>query len=59
INWCICKGMIPIPGAKTVEQAQQNLGALRWSLDAGEVAELDQVAANSNKTMVQNIFQTT
>lgn len=59
INWCICKGMIPIPGAKSVEQAQQNLGALGWRLDAGEVAELDQVAANSNKTMVQNIFQTT
>ncbi|MCT7979763.1 aldo/keto reductase [Laspinema olomoucense] len=59
INWCICKGMIPIPGAKSVEQAQQNLGALGWSLDAGEVLQLDQVAANSNKTMVQNIFQTT
>ncbi|MCT7968052.1 aldo/keto reductase [Laspinema sp. D1] len=59
INWCICKGMIPIPGAKSVEQAQQNLGALGWSLDAREVLQLDQVAANSNKTMVQNIFQTT
>jgi pyridoxine 4-dehydrogenase len=59
INWCICKGMIPIPGAKTVEQAQQNLGALGWSLDAGEIEELDQVAANSKKTMVQNNFQTT
>ncbi|MCT7958830.1 aldo/keto reductase [Laspinema palackyanum] len=59
INWCICKGMIPIPGAKSVEQAQQNLGALGWSLDAGEIEELDQVAANSKKTMVQNNFQTT
>ncbi|MBO0351040.1 aldo/keto reductase [Phormidium pseudopriestleyi FRX01] len=59
INWCICKGMIPIPGAKSVEQAQQNLGALGWSLDAGEVEELDKVAANSKKTMVQNNFQTT
>lgn len=58
INWCICKGMIPIPGAKSVEQAQQNLGALGWSLDAGEIEELDQVAANSKKTMVQNNFQT-
>ncbi len=59
INWCICKGMIPIPGAKTVEQAQQNLGALGWSLDAWEIEELDRVAANSKKTMVQNNFQTT
>jgi pyridoxine 4-dehydrogenase len=58
INWCICKGTIPIPGAKTVEQAQDNIGALGWQLDAGEIAELDKVAGNSEKKMVQNIFQT-
>ncbi|HEY9881876.1 MAG TPA: aldo/keto reductase [Leptolyngbyaceae cyanobacterium] len=57
LNWCICKGTMPIPGAKTVEQAEQNLGALGWSLDAGEVAELDSAAARSDKKMVQNIFQ--
>jgi pyridoxine 4-dehydrogenase len=58
INWCICKGAIPIPGAKSLEQATQNIGALGWQLDAGEVAELDNLAANSDKKMVQNIFQT-
>ncbi|MCF4970241.1 aldo/keto reductase [Nostoc sp. CMAA1605] len=58
INWCICKGTIPIPGAKSVAQAQDNLGALGWQLDAGEIAELDQVAARTDKKMVQNIFQT-
>lgn len=58
LNWCIGKGTIPIPGAKTVEQAQQNLGALGWQLDAGEMAELDRVAAGLDKKMVQNIFQT-
>ncbi|MEH2328292.1 aldo/keto reductase [Nostoc sp.] len=58
INWCICKGTIPIPGAKSVEQAKENLGALGWQLDAGEIAELDQAAANTDKKMVQNIFQT-
>jgi pyridoxine 4-dehydrogenase len=58
INWCICKGTIPIPGAKNVEQARGNIGALGWQLDAGEIAELDTAAANSNKKMVQNIFQT-
>ncbi|MBN3880172.1 MULTISPECIES: aldo/keto reductase [unclassified Nostoc] len=58
INWCICKGTIPIPGAKSVEQAKENLGALGWQLDAGEIAELDRAAANSDKKMVQNIFQT-
>ncbi|MBD0336419.1 MAG: aldo/keto reductase [Cyanobacteria bacterium Co-bin13] len=57
LNWCICKGTIPIPGAKTVQQAEQNLGALGWQLDEGEVAELDRLAAKSDKKMVQNIFQ--
>ncbi len=58
LNWCICKGTIPIPGAKTVEQAKQNIGALGWQLDSGEVATLDKVAASLDKKMVQNIFQT-
>jgi pyridoxine 4-dehydrogenase len=58
LNWCICKGTIPIPGAKSVEQAQQNIGALGWQLDAGEVIELDRAAQKTDKRMVQNIFQT-
>jgi pyridoxine 4-dehydrogenase len=58
LNWCICKGFIPIPGAKTVEQARQNTGALRWRLDSGEVMELDNAVGRSDQQMVQNIFQT-
>jgi pyridoxine 4-dehydrogenase len=58
LNWCICKGTIPIPGAKTVEQAKENIGALGWKLDANEIAELDRATASVNKKMVQNIFQT-
>ncbi|MEW6497475.1 MAG: aldo/keto reductase [Cyanobacteriota bacterium] len=58
INWCICKGTIPIPGAKSVEQAKENMGALGWQLDSGEMAELDKAAASVDKPMVQNIFQT-
>lgn len=58
INWCISKGTIPIPGAKSVEQARENIGALGWQLDASEVAELDNAAGSSGKKMVQNIFQT-
>ncbi|MGK7932383.1 MAG: aldo/keto reductase [Microcystaceae cyanobacterium] len=59
LNWCICQGTIPIPGAKTIQQMQENLGALGWRLSEGEIRELDQYAANSEKKMVQNIFQTT
>jgi len=58
INWCICKGTIPIPGAKNVSQAQDNIGALGWQLDGNEVAELDRISARLDKAMVQNIFQT-
>ena len=58
LNWCRAKGTIPIPGAKTLDQARQNIGALGWQLDAGEVAELDQAAAKVTRPMVQNIFQT-
>ena len=58
LNWCIGKGTIPIPGAKSVEQARQNLGAIVWQLNNSEITELDHVAANSRKKMVQNIFQT-
>lgn len=58
INWCISKGTIPIPGAKNVEQAQENIGALGWFLSNGEVIELDAAAKRVEKKMVQNIFQT-
>ena len=57
INWCICKGTIPIPGAKNLQQAQQNVGAMSWRLDSGEVAELDKEATQVKKAMVQNPFQ--
>jgi pyridoxine 4-dehydrogenase len=57
LNWCIAKGTLPIPGAKSLTQAQQNLGALGWLLDSGEVDALDQASRRSDKQMVQNIFQ--
>eukprot|EP00803_Ostreobium_quekettii_P003166 evm.model.scf_1055.2 EVM.evm.TU.scf_1055.2 scf_1055:9334-14045(+) len=58
INWCMCKGTIPIPGAKDMQQAEDNLGALGWRLSDGEVTELDSVARGLKRTMIQNIFQT-
>ncbi len=57
LNWCICKGTIPIPGAKNLQQAQQNAGALGWSLNEGEIAELEAASSACRKKMVQNIFQ--
>ena len=44
LNWLIAQGnVIPIPGAKTAEQAKQNAGALDFSLQADEVAKLEQI----------------
>ncbi|MEL4893899.1 aldo/keto reductase [Crocosphaera sp. Alani8] len=58
INWCICKGFIPIPGAKNYQQMEQNLGATGWRLTEGEVIELDKLTQKVDKQMVQNPFQT-
>jgi aryl-alcohol dehydrogenase-like predicted oxidoreductase len=41
LNWVICKGAMPIPGAKTETQAAENAGALGWRLSEEEVARLD------------------
>lgn len=43
LNWLIAQGVVPIPGAKTAQQAQQNAGALGWSLSEQEVAQIEQV----------------
>ena len=57
LNWCICKGTLPIPGAKSLWQAKQNAGALGWSLEESEIDELEATSAACDKQMVQNIFQ--
>ena len=45
LNWCICKGALPIPGAKNARQAQENAGALGWRLSEAAVAALDELSA--------------
>jgi len=44
LNWTICKGTLPIPGAKNLKQAQENTGALGWKLTDEEVAKLDEIS---------------
>ncbi len=44
LNWCICKGTMPIPGAKNAKQAEENAGALGWKLTEEEVAKLDEAS---------------
>ena len=45
INWARAKGSIPIPGARTVRQVQQNYNALDWTLTKEEEQMLDDAAA--------------
>jgi aryl-alcohol dehydrogenase-like predicted oxidoreductase len=45
-NWVMCKGALPIPGAKNVDQARENAGALGWRLTDDEVAALDASSEN-------------
>ncbi|MBN1286853.1 MAG: aldo/keto reductase [Anaerolineae bacterium] len=41
LNWTICKGALPIPGARDAAQAAMNAGATGWRLAGDEVAALD------------------
>jgi aryl-alcohol dehydrogenase-like predicted oxidoreductase len=47
LNWLICKGAVPIPGAKNPHQAQDNGGALGWRLSEAEIAALDEASARA------------
>jgi aryl-alcohol dehydrogenase-like predicted oxidoreductase len=57
LNWLICKGAVPIPGAKNAAQAEQNAGALGWRLRPDEVAALDRVAKYGRRSLRNRIWQ--
>lgn len=44
LNWIICKGALPIPGAKNARQAEMNAGAAGWRLTAEQVKALDEAS---------------
>lgn len=57
LNWLICKGAVPIPGAKNGEQAEQNAGALGWTLSPDDVAALDQISKPGQRGIFNRIWQ--
>ena len=57
LNWIICKGAVPIPGAKNEEQAEQNAGALGWRLSDEEVRALDKVSKTGQRGVFNRIWQ--
>lgn len=44
LNWTICKGTVPIPGAKNARHVVSNAGALGWRLNDDDVAALDEAS---------------
>ena len=51
------KGAVPIPGAKNRHQAQENAGALGWSIDDEDLARLDRVALGGIRTVQSRLWQ--
>jgi aryl-alcohol dehydrogenase-like predicted oxidoreductase len=51
INWCICKGTLPIPGAKNLQQAEQNCAAAGWRLTEAEMEQLDEISTRVLKEL--------
>jgi aryl-alcohol dehydrogenase-like predicted oxidoreductase len=57
LNWVICKGAVPIPGAKNQQQAEQNAGALGWRLSPQDVQALDRVSKPGRTSLMLRFWQ--
>ena len=44
LNYIVCKGVIPIPGAHSMTQVKDNIGAMGWRLTQSEVSTLEDKA---------------
>jgi len=49
LNYVMCKGAIPLGGARNLEQAAQNAKALGWRLSDQEIEELEKVSLLGDK----------
>lgn len=57
LRWIIEKGAVPIPGAKSADQATGNAGALGWALTPDDVARIDAVALEGTRSLTGRIWQ--
>jgi aryl-alcohol dehydrogenase-like predicted oxidoreductase len=57
LNWIIAKGAVPIPGAKSSAQAQENAGALGWRIDDDDLAMLDEAALGGIRSISNRVWQ--
>jgi pyridoxine 4-dehydrogenase len=51
LNWCIQQGVVPIPGARTVSQATDNIGALGWELSKEDINRMNLLSSVSGVDM--------
>lgn len=51
LNWLICKGALPIPGAKNSTQAEENAGGAGWRMTDEEIAHLDEATDHLHKSV--------
>jgi aryl-alcohol dehydrogenase-like predicted oxidoreductase len=57
LNWLIAKGAVPIPGAKNRKQAEENAGALGWTIDDDDLAALDAAALEGARSLANRFWQ--
>ena len=57
INWVVCKGAVPITGAKNATQANDNVGAMGWRLTPQQVEDLDAASIKGTSSMWQGSTQ--
>jgi pyridoxine 4-dehydrogenase len=57
INYSLCKCAVPIPGARALKQAEENLCAVGWILSDDMEEELDRAALGVGEPAIQNTFQ--
>jgi aryl-alcohol dehydrogenase-like predicted oxidoreductase len=57
LNWIISKGAVPIPGAKNAKQAEENAGALGWSIDDDDQSALDDASLEGIRSLSNRFWQ--
>ncbi len=57
LRWIIQKGAVPIAGAKNASQAEQNAGALGWTLSSDDMDRLDAAALDEQTSLKHRIWQ--
>lgn len=55
INWTLCKGAVPIPGAKNAKQVNESAGAFGWRLTSDEVEGLDTESARIKPSLANPV----